>query len=397
MALHLHRAERTDVLADGLGDLLATPLEDPFAEELVVVPAKGVERWLSQRLAHVLGAGPAGDGVCAGVEFSNPRSLVAELTGTTDDDPWAPDAMAWPLLAMLDAASTSRGRAASRGTSATPTPAPRPSCGRVAAMPSPAGWPASSRRTPPSGRRCWPTGSTGGATDGVGGDLDPDLAWQPPLWRALVDRRRRPAAARAARRRAGPAARRAGRPAAAALALRPHPAARHRARAARRAGRPTTTYTCGCRTPASTLWQALADLGRARSPRRDDVSHRRVGHPLLATLGRDMRELQRGAGRRSTPSTTTTRARPPADTLLGWLQPDLRADAARPEGRVLAADDRSRPGAQLSRLGPPGRRAARGAARPAPGRPDPRAARHPRHVPRHRDLRAADHGRLRPR
>ncbi|MDX6240993.1 MAG: exodeoxyribonuclease gamma subunit, partial [Kribbellaceae bacterium] len=47
VTLYLHRAERTDVLADGLGDLLAVPLADPFAEELVVVPAKGVERWLS--------------------------------------------------------------------------------------------------------------------------------------------------------------------------------------------------------------------------------------------------------------------------------------------------------------------------------------------------------------
>ena len=55
MALHLHRAERTDLLADGLGALLANPLPDPFAEELVLVPARGVERWLSQRLSHVLG------------------------------------------------------------------------------------------------------------------------------------------------------------------------------------------------------------------------------------------------------------------------------------------------------------------------------------------------------
>ena len=46
MALHLHRAERTDLLADGLGALLANPLSDPFAEELVLVPARGVERWL---------------------------------------------------------------------------------------------------------------------------------------------------------------------------------------------------------------------------------------------------------------------------------------------------------------------------------------------------------------
>ena len=65
MALHLHRAERTDLLADGLGALLANPLPDPFAEELVLVPARGVERWLSQRLSHVLGRGPAAATGCA--------------------------------------------------------------------------------------------------------------------------------------------------------------------------------------------------------------------------------------------------------------------------------------------------------------------------------------------
>ena len=47
MTLHLHAAERTDALADGLADLLVTPLPDPFAREVVVVPARGVERWLT--------------------------------------------------------------------------------------------------------------------------------------------------------------------------------------------------------------------------------------------------------------------------------------------------------------------------------------------------------------
>jgi exodeoxyribonuclease V gamma subunit len=61
MALHLHRAERTDLLADGLGALLSVPQPDPFAEELVIVPAKGVDRWLSQRLSHMLGRGNGAD------------------------------------------------------------------------------------------------------------------------------------------------------------------------------------------------------------------------------------------------------------------------------------------------------------------------------------------------
>jgi len=65
-----------------------------------------------------------------------------------------------------------------------------------------------------------------------------------------------------------------------------------------------------------------------------------VAHPLLATLGRDLRELQR-----SLPPTPQTdeylRGTTPSDTLLGWLQSDIAANAVRPQGRTLAADDRS--------------------------------------------------------
>lgn len=45
--LTLHRAERSDVLADALAQVLRSPLDDPFAVEVVAVPAKGVERWLT--------------------------------------------------------------------------------------------------------------------------------------------------------------------------------------------------------------------------------------------------------------------------------------------------------------------------------------------------------------
>ena len=58
--LRLHRAERADVLAAELGRELATPLRDPFASEVVAVPAKGVERWLTQRLSTVLGLSGSG-------------------------------------------------------------------------------------------------------------------------------------------------------------------------------------------------------------------------------------------------------------------------------------------------------------------------------------------------
>ncbi len=57
--LVVHRAERADALADALSELLAVPLEDPFAAEVVSVPTRGMERWLTQRMSSVSGGDAA--------------------------------------------------------------------------------------------------------------------------------------------------------------------------------------------------------------------------------------------------------------------------------------------------------------------------------------------------
>ena len=76
--LHIHRAERADRLADGLAETLLAPLEDPFTPDVVAVPTRGIERWLSQRLSTRLGTSAQGaDGVCANVEFPFPGRLGA--------------------------------------------------------------------------------------------------------------------------------------------------------------------------------------------------------------------------------------------------------------------------------------------------------------------------------
>ncbi len=189
MALHLHRGPRTQLLADALGDLLATPLPDPFAEEVVVVPAKGVERWLTQRLSHRLGTGPrGGDGVCAGVRFLNPRSLVALLTGILDDDPWDPDRFVWPLLETIDASLDEPWAAAlaqhlghaTAGEAGELRQDRRYSVARRLA-----GLFASYAAQRPQLLEDWREGRD---TDGAGAPLAEDLLWQPPLWRGLVGR-----------------------------------------------------------------------------------------------------------------------------------------------------------------------------------------------------------------
>ena len=187
MTLHLHRGTGTGVLADGLAALLATPLADPFAEEVVVVPAKGVERWLTQRLSHRLGAGPRGsDGICAGVRFLNPRSLVALLTGTERDDPWDPDRLVWPLLDVVDASLDEpwcRTLALHLGHGADGDLGELRRDRRYSVVRRLAGL-----LTSYAVAAAVPAGRLGGGpdTDGAGADLPGDLTWQAELWRRLV-------------------------------------------------------------------------------------------------------------------------------------------------------------------------------------------------------------------
>src|SRR6266545_5591530 len=107
--LHVHRSERADCLVAALGELLADPLPDPFAADVIAVPTHGMERWLIQRLSAHLGtsAGRA-DGVCANVAFPSPGRVVADALAAAggddpDTDPWVPRRVLWALLETIDA------------------------------------------------------------------------------------------------------------------------------------------------------------------------------------------------------------------------------------------------------------------------------------------------------
>lgn len=311
------------MLADGLARLLAEPAPDPFTEELVLVPAKGIERWLSQRLSDRLG-------VCAGVRFRSPRSLIAEITGTVDNDPWSPDALVWPLLAVIDEnldQSWAVPLASHLGAFEAGEERELRQGRRYAVARRLAGLFASYARQRPGLLVSWLDGDP----------AEPDLAWQPPLWRALVSR---------------------------VDAVPPHvrhDQVRARLREAPSDLPPRISLFGHTRLPVTdvelldalathhelylwlphpsdALWQTLAsDCDRGPVPRREDIAHRSVRHPLLATLGRDVRELQRALPEPTSDeylSGTTF-----SDSLLGWLQSDLAADEVRPQGRALAAHD----------------------------------------------------------
>ena len=100
--LHVHRSDRADGLIEALRDLLAEPPGDPFAPELISVPTRGMERWLTQRLSSRLG-------ICANVEFPFPRRLTGDAVAAAsgidpETDPWLPERLVWPLLELVDEA-----------------------------------------------------------------------------------------------------------------------------------------------------------------------------------------------------------------------------------------------------------------------------------------------------
>ncbi|MEM7434272.1 MAG: exodeoxyribonuclease V subunit gamma [Myxococcota bacterium] len=95
------RSNRTEVLADALGDRVrATPL-GPFAEETVVVQSRGMERWLTLQLAERLG-------VWANPSFPFPRTAIEcvleDLSegASAETKAYDPARIKWALARILD-------------------------------------------------------------------------------------------------------------------------------------------------------------------------------------------------------------------------------------------------------------------------------------------------------
>ncbi len=296
--LIVHRAERTDTLADALADVLVEPLADPLTAEVVAVPAKGVERWLGQRLSSRLGAAaPAsGDGIAANIDFRSPTDLIDRVLGEIRgyhhaDDPWSPARMVWTLVEVLDLCvgdpecavlarhlgvrpdgSIDSHRAGRRW---------RTAVGLSRAFRSYA-----AQR--PRMLADWASGRDGDGTDGV---LPADQRWQAHVWRRLRDRIGSP----------GPAERLET----LCASIRSDPDALDLPRRLSLFG-PTRLTTeqlevlsaLGAHReihiflphPSDRLWQVTATAGEQR--RRTDLRRDSVSNPLVASLSREVRETQ---------------------------------------------------------------------------------------------------------
>ena len=110
MAVSVHVAPHPDALVARLCDTLAEPPDDPFSPELIAVPTRGIERWLTQRIASELAARGIGDGIAANIEFPSPRQLVREVLLAVPElaasvEAWQTDQLTSHILAAIDAHS----------------------------------------------------------------------------------------------------------------------------------------------------------------------------------------------------------------------------------------------------------------------------------------------------
>jgi exodeoxyribonuclease V gamma subunit len=328
--LLVHRASRGDWLAAELAELLEKPAGDPFSPEVVAVPTRGVERWLTQRLATRLGARPGReDGVCTNVEFPFPGTLVGQAVGAATGvnpktDPWLPERSVWPLLSVVDSCI---------GEAWMSTLAAHLGAGEESGSDDPR----RSRRFSavrhladlfdrygvhrPGLIRQWAAGGTGEG-------LPADLAWQRQLWVGLRARIGVPSPAERLEQACSELS------VSAALLDLPERVslfgltrlpssyldvlralARHR------------DVHLWLLHPSAALWEAVARTASRSVPRRaEDATVQLPSSPLLGSWGRDAREMQlvlaaAGAG---DGVVTPDGAHPP--TLLGRIQSDVRAD-----------------------------------------------------------------------
>ncbi|MFP5282357.1 MAG: exodeoxyribonuclease V subunit gamma, partial [Actinomycetes bacterium] len=328
---------------DALAELLAEPLEDPFAAEVVAVPTRGVERWLAQRLSHRLGTSPDGrDGVCARVEFPSLRRLLTAVDAGPGEayDPWDPDRAVWPLLRVLDASRSEPWA----GLVESHLADERRRFGFGAAL---AVRFAAYGRDRPGMIRAWKAGAN---VDPAGRPLPEDRAWQPELWRRL----------RAEINEPSPTERLDSLPRGTAAAGVPTLPVRLSVFGPTRLDDAQITRLDALAAirevhlwlphPSPALWDAVAARLAEAPPesrrRVDDPTAEAARHRLLAYLGRDCRELQVRLGTVTAPVTTRHY---PADhrrptTLLQQLQRAVADNAPLPSlsaRPVLRADDTS--------------------------------------------------------
>ena len=339
--LYVHRSDRADSLVSMLGDLIADPLDDPMTPEVVSVPTRGIERWLTQRLSARLGSLEGReDGVCANVDFPFPGTLVnralALAVGTDPDaDPWLPQRAVWPLMEVVQEHFDDPWLAPLaqhiRNSETVRESKRFSSIRHVADL-----FDRYAVHRPEMLRR-WVAGAA----------AEEEAAWQVELWRLLRERIGQPSPAErlldACRRLQEEPELLDQPPRLSLFGLTRLPASYLDVLDSLAAGRDVHLFLLH---PSPALWERLAgEVGPSSRlvPRAQDPTAAAPRNPLLLSWGRDAREMQLvlgGAVPHGDSATAVPGAR--ARTLLQQIQVDVRSDRA-PIGGGADGDDDARP------------------------------------------------------
>ncbi len=346
--LHVHRAERADGLVDALSALLEGPLEDPFAPEVIAVPTRGMERWLTQRLSTGLGASTGrADGICANVAFPSPRRLAEEAVAIAsgiepEADAWLPERLVWALLEVVDSALHEpwlHSLAAHLGATLD-TDDPSRQARRFASVRHIAELFDRYALQRPAMIRAWAAGKD---VDATGAKLPPDARWQAELWRRLRARTEQPDPAErieaaCARLRAEPGiVDLPGR--LSVFGLTRLPAGRLQVLEALAARRDVHLLLLH---PSPALWERVAQAPPV-TRRAEDVTRELPANRLLASWGQDVRELQLVVTGPGLPAYRDhhhpTPPAPEGGSLLARIQADVREDRPSPGPPLPGRDD----------------------------------------------------------
>ncbi len=324
MSLRFHVAPHPDVLVERLINGLADPPDDPFQPELIAVPTRGIERWLTQRIAVGFADRGIGDGIVANIDFPSPRQLVREVMLAVPDP--AASAAAWHgqtltthVLGAIDEHADEPWLRLVQRYIETDDGTAGPN--RLAAARKIARLFSTYARRRPDMVRSWASGADVGPD---GDPIDEGHAWQPRLWRALRERLGVPSLPELLPEALDPV-----RSGAIDLTL-PSRIAVYGLTAfdpldlqvlqALAEQREVTAYLLH---PSPSLWETLAAELPAPGGRDDDNTAGLAEHPLLATWARDSRELQIVLGSTVDPIAGDSDG---ADSLLARIQAGIEGN-----------------------------------------------------------------------
>lgn len=187
VGMTVHRAERANTLVDALAEMYRGGGSDPFARTVIAVPARGMERWIAQRIADRCG-------IAANIEFPLLERMIWDAVDATTGsphgrNPWGIDSLTWAVAAEFpefrrSAAGEILDRHLRRREGRTVVTARRI-----------AGYFDAYAYHRPALLRDWESGdrssgewAAGRDLDGLGGELPADQRWQAELYRRVSAR-----------------------------------------------------------------------------------------------------------------------------------------------------------------------------------------------------------------